>query len=105
MTWFKINSTKELKETLIKESPDVGLLGLVVDKKLSFKKILQNYTKQRPANSVHSTLTLEKNRILGNAFVDSQFNYEPLIWVSCKITLRILRIIYHSDECNENLLR
>ena len=26
-------------------------------------------------------LTLEKHRVLGNAFVDSQFNYGHLIWM------------------------
>ena len=30
---------------------------------------------------------LEKAKILGNAFIDSQFNYTPLIWTFCRKTL------------------
>ena len=26
-------------------------------------------------------LTLDKAKLLGNAFIDSQFNYAPLIWM------------------------
>ena len=61
---------------------------------------------------IRKDLTLEKARVLGNAFVDSQFNYAPLIWMFCKktiskcrkFTIKHLRIIYMSDESYENLL-
>ena len=49
-----------------------------------------------------------------NGFVDSQFNYVPLIWIFCKKTAiylkmhkihyKTLRNIYQSDESYENLL-
>ena len=31
-------------------------------------------------------LTVQKAKKLGNAFVDSQFNYAPLIWMYCRKT-------------------
>ena len=38
----------------IKESADVELMGLIIDNKLSFENISQNYAKKRHSNSMHS---------------------------------------------------
>ena len=70
---------------------------------------MQDYAKQ------HHTkyLTSVKARALENAFVDSQFNYAPPIWIFCKKTIyfkmqkidhKTLKIIYQSDGFYENLL-
>ena len=139
LTWFKINSMKTNPEkfqfiilsktrrpeynllidsNVIKESADVELLGLIVDNKLSFEKhfakLCQTASHKLLAlRQIRKYLTLEKARVLGNTFVDFQFNYEPLIWIFCKKAIyfkmqkihhRTLRIIYHSDESNKNLL-
>ena len=49
-------------------------------------------------------MTVEKERILANAFIDSQFNYAPLIWMFagktlinkiCKSHHRTLRVVYN----------
>ena len=139
LTWFKINSMKANPEkfqfmilsktrrleynllidsNVIKESADVELLGLIIDNKLSFEKhiarLCQTATyKLHALRRLRKYLTLEKARVLGNAFVDSQFNYAPLIWMFCKKTIylkmqkihhKTLRIIYQSDESYENLL-
>ena len=48
-------------------------------------------------------MTVEKARILANTFIDSQFNYAPLIWMFtgktinkiCKIHHRTLRVVYN----------
>ena len=50
-------------------------------------------------------LTLDKAKLLGNAFIDSQFNYAPLIWMFCHETTflkmqkihKSLKVIYQSD--------
>ena len=51
--------------------------------------------------------------MLGNAFIDSQFNYAPLLWMFCRKTLyskiekihhRTLKVIYQSNDTYENLL-
>ena len=58
-------------------------------------------------------LTIEKAKILGNAFVDSQFNYAPLLWMFCRKTLyskiekihhKTLKVIYESNDTYDNLL-
>ena len=51
--------------------------------------------------------------ILGNTFIDSQFNYTPLIWIFCrktfyskigKIYQKTLKVIYCIDDFNDNIL-
>ena len=51
--------------------------------------------------------------MLGNAFLDSQFNYAPLLWMFCRKTLyskiekihhKTLKVIYESNDTYENLL-
>ena len=59
-------------------------------------------------------MTLDKAKLLGNAFIDSQFNYAPLIWMFChkatclkmqKIHHNSLKLIYQSDASYDNLLQ
>ena len=54
-----------------------------------------------------------KPKLLYNAFVNSQFNYAPVIWMFCrkkdylkieKIQYKALAIIYNSSESYEELL-
>ena len=56
---------------------------------------------------------VEKAKILGNVFIDSQFNYAPLIWMFCRKTFyskiekihhRILKVIYGINDSYYNLL-
>ena len=62
---------------------------------------------------VRKFLTIEKAKILGNVFIDSQFNYAPLIWMFCRKTLyskiekihhRTLKVVYGIDDSYKNLL-
>ena len=59
-------------------------------------------------------LTLDKAKLSGNAFIDSQFNYAPLIWMFChkatylkmqKIHHKSLKVIYQSDASYDDLLQ
>ena len=67
------------------------LLGLIIDNKLSFEKhakLCQTAScKLHAPRRIRKYLTLEKARVMGNALVDSQFNYAPLIWMFYKKTL------------------
>ena len=58
-------------------------------------------------------LAVEKAKLLGNAFIDSQFNSAPLIWMFCqknlylqveKIHHKTLRIIHQSNATYRDLL-
>ena len=55
----------------------------------------------------------QEDKILGNAFLDSQFIYALLLWVFCRKTLRskidkihhkTLKVIYESNDTYDNLL-
>ena len=83
------------------ESDEVELLGLTIDKKDHALRRIRKY------------LSLEKAKMLGNAFIDSQLNYAPLIWMFCKKGLylkiqkihhKALEVIYQSNSTNEELL-
>ena len=92
----------------IKNSNEVTLLGIKIDKNLTFKKHISELCR-RASHKLHSLrrirkyLTVEKAKLLANAFINSQFNYAPLIWMfanKCsidkilKIHKRTLQIVY-----------
>ena len=61
---------------------------------------------------MRKTLTIEKAKILGNVFIDSQLNYASLLWMLCRKTLysklavidhKILKVIYESNGTDDNL--
>ena len=110
LAWFKINSMKANSEkfqfmilsksrrpeynllidsNIIKEFADVKLLGLIIDNKPNFEKHIAKLCqtasyKLHALRRIRKYLTLEKTGVLRNAFMDSQFNYGPLIWMFCK---------------------
>ena len=102
----------------VKESNEVILLGITIDNKLVFKKHIENLCrtaqyKLHALTRIRKYLTLDKAILLGNTFINSQFNYAPLIWMFCRKTLyhkiekihhRTLKVIYQSKESYENLL-
>ena len=59
-------------------------------------------------------MTLDKAKLLGNAFIDCQFNYAPLIWMFYpktaylkmqKIRHKTLKVIYQSDSSYDGLVQ
>ena len=81
----------------VKETNEVILLGITTNNKLVFKKHIENLYrtaqyKLHALTSIRKYLTLDKAILLGNAFINSQFNYAPLIWMFCRKTL------YHKIE-------
>ena len=96
---LKINSTGD----------DVTLLDVMIDKNLTFKRHIGNLVKLHALRRIRKFLTIEKAKILGNAFIDSQFNYAPLIWKTLyskteKIHHRTLKVVYGIDDSYNNLL-
>ena len=139
LNWFKLNSLKanpgkfqfmilrekshhkhELKINSIKveASDHVLLLGITIDKKSTFKQHVENLCpkaqyKLHALKRIRKFLAIEKAKMLGNAFIDSQFNYAPLLWMFCRKTLyskiekihhKTLKVIYESNDTYENLL-
>ena len=103
---LKINST------CVQSGDDATLLGVMIDKNLTFKKhtdyeVCKAQNKPHGLRHIRKFLTIEKAKILGNAFIDSQFNYAPLIWMFCrkalyskieKIHHRTLKVFYGIDD-------
>ena len=130
LDWFKINSMKanpgkfqfmvlgvinivhftiNVNSKIIPCSNEVKLLGTTIDNELKFKKHIEDLCKKASyklhvLRRIRGYLTVEKVRILANAFIDRQFNYAPLIWMFagkilintiCKIHHRTLRVVYN----------
>ena len=108
LKWFKVNSMKanpkkfqfmilgkSTRQTIIlninnikiRESQNVELLGLTIDNRLTFKDHI-NMLCRRAGYKLHALrrirkyLTLEKSKLLYNAFINNQFNYASIIWMS-----------------------
>ena len=103
----------------IKEPDEVELLGITIVKVLNFEKHIKNLCRTAQYNlhalrQIRKYLTLDKAKLLGNPFIDSQFNYAPLIWMFChkatylkmqKIHHKSLNVIDQSDLSYDDLLQ
>ena len=69
------------------------LLGITIDCKLKLKKHHINELCRKASHKLHAPqgiknyLSVDETRLLANAFIDTQFNYAPLIWVFAGKTL------------------
>ena len=104
--------------TCVWSSADINLLGTMFDKNLTFKKHIDNLVRKvqyklHALRRIRKYLTIEKAKILGKAFIDSRFNYVPLIWMFCRKTLYskiekfnhgTLKVVYGIDDSYNNLL-
>ena len=95
------------------------LLGLTIDKELNFSKHIDKLCrnaqhKLRTLRQIRKYLRLEKVKMSGNTFIDSQFNYAPLIWMFWrkglywkmqKIHHKTLNVIHQSNKIYDGLLQ
>ena len=74
---------------------------------MSLRYVLKQVEKLTALTRLVSFLTIEKRRLLMKAFIESQFNYSPLVWMFHsrklhnkinKIHERSLRIVYNDDS-------
>ena len=93
------NQKSHLNRVEIKNSNKGKLLGIKIDKNLTFKKHIRELC-WRPSyklltlRRIRKYLTVEKAKLLANSCINSQFNYAPLIWMfanKCSID-KILKI-------------
>ena len=104
---------------LIKGSKSVKLLGITIDNKLNFNEHVTKVC-DKASQKLHilarvaTYMNTDKLRILMKAFIESQFNYCPLVWTFHSRTLnnrinrlheRVLRLVYKNDHTSfEELL-
>ena len=87
--------------TSVQSSDDVTLLVVITDKSLNFQKHIDNLVGKTQYKlyalwCIRKVFKVEKAKKLGNAFIDSQFNYAPLIWMVCRKTFYSkIEKIYH----------
>ena len=137
--WFQVNSLKanpvkfqfiilgdknnntfvlNILEKEIKTSSEAELLDITIDNQLKFKKHVDNLCrnasyKLNALRRIRNFLTVEKAKMLANAFINSQFNYAPLVWMFagktsinkiCKIHHRTLQVIHNDYQKSYNEL-
>ena len=87
------------------------ILGVYFDNQLNFKyhlsKMCKSASQKLHALARISTLmSFNQMKIIMNAFITSQFNYYPLIWMCHSRTLETLKIVYRENDSSfETLLK
>ena len=93
-------------------------MDVIIDKNLAFQKHIDNLVRKAQCKlhalqCIRKFLPIEKAKILGNAFIDSQFNYAPLMRMFCRKTFyskiekihhSTLKVVYGIDDSYNNLL-
>ena len=80
--FFVLNRGKNKNES----STEVPLLGVKIDKQLKFESHTDEVCRKasyklHALRRIRKYLTVEKAKLLANAFINSQFTYAPLIWM------------------------
>ena len=97
----KDNLSVKLGNETIQSSDSVELLGITIDKNLNFTAHVSNLIKKR-----NQKLSEDKLKVLMKTFIQSQFNYSPLVWMFHnrmlnhkinKLQERALRIVYKDN--------
>ena len=116
----KRNSVKLIIDsTEIEESIKIVLLGIAIDNLLTFNEHIDNLCRRAnyklyALRRIRKYLSLEKAKLLCNAFINSQFSYAPLVWIFCrkkqylkiqKIHHKALKVVYNSNKNYDELLR
>ena len=115
--WHVLLSTNEkivtkVDSTEIENSQSEKLLGVTIDRQLSFEKHINNICGKAKAklsalSRVVHFINFNKRKKLMNAFFKAQFNYCPLIWMLHSRRLnnkinrlheRCLRVVYNNNQ-------
>ena len=136
LNWFKINEMKSnndkchlivsdvntrsyssisyiyLGNEFLECEDTVKLLGVKIDKHLNFNVHISNLLK-KGSQKLHALMRIskfmseDKLKLIMKTFIESQFNYCPLLWMFCSRTLnnkinklheRALRVVYKNDD-------
>ena len=130
LDWFRVNEMKpnddkchlmvcnhnnlsvKLGKETIKSIESVKLLGITIDNNLNFtdhvsELIKKGNQKLHALTRISNYLSEDKLKLIMKTFIQSQFNYNPLVWMFHSRTLnhkinrlheRALRIVYKNDK-------
>ena len=107
-THYDSKSYVYLEDAFLESEDKVKLLGIYIDKKLNFENYIKSILKEANRKlhalmRVSKYLTQDKLRLLLKSFIESQFNYCPLVWMCHSRSLnnkinklheRSLRVVY-----------
>ena len=102
----------EVHSIVVNESDTVESLGITVDNILTFNEHINNLCRNASyrlyaLRRIKKYLSWDQAKRLYNAFINSQFNYAPIIWMFCRKTqfLKIqknhhkaLQVAFNSDD-------
>ena len=102
----------DIENNLLESQDCVKLLGVIIDKQLSFKDHINSIcdVAQNRTNALYRVrkyLNYQQANILANSFVISNFNYCNLVWMFCskrenarinQIHKRVLRCVFNSPH-------
>ena len=79
-----------LEDTFLENEESVRLLGVQIDKNLNFKEDITTLLKEGNKKlhaliRVRKYTTKDKLRLIMKTFIESQFNYCPLLWMQTRI--------------------
>lgn len=108
----------EYKDIKLINSTEETMLGITIDKKLTFEPHIRNICmkanqKLSALTRVSQYLSFDKKKLLYQSMIKSQFGYCPLIWMHCsrnanktinKTQERSLRIVYNNFNLDFNEL-
>ena len=115
-----MNEYKESRrQSTIKSEETVKLFGVTLDNELNFDTHISNLCKKAAAQlnvlkRLRSFIGFEQKKVLVQRFVDSNFNYCPLVWYFSsmkslqkieKLPERALRFLYNDHKSSYNSLR
>ena len=112
------NQTINLGAEAVESSEAVELLGIKFDKNLSFTDhvtglIKKGNQKLHAMARISKYFSQDKLKIIMKTFIQSQFNYFPLVWMFCSRTLnnkinksheRSLRLVYKNENSTFDVL-
>ena len=117
--YYSSNSYIYLDNAFVEDEKSVKLLGVIIDQNLDFEEYITSLLKKgnqklHALMRISKYLTKDKLRLIMKTFIESQFNYCPLIWMCHsrdlnqkinKLHERALRVVYkNSDLTFEGLL-
>ena len=101
-----------IDKIVIKATENVKLLGIDIDNKLKFTTHIEKMcskvnSKTNALRRIRKYLTVDKGVTLFNAFILSNFNYCPIIWMFCRKSANVvinkahkkaLRVVYNKPQ-------